>query len=53
MKLLFIFLFFVSNSVDYTIVHSFYSSRKIGLFIDDLIISFWFSRVASFVDLIV
>ena len=53
MKLLFIFLFFVSNSVDDTVVHSFYSSRKIGLFVDDLVVSFWFPGVASFFDLIV
>ena len=52
MKLLFIF-FFVSNSVDDMIFHSFYSSRKIGLFIDDLVVSFWFSGVASAIGFIV
>ena len=53
MKLLIIFLFFVSNSVDDTIVHSFYSSRKIGLLVDDLVVSFWSFDVASFFGLIV
>ena len=51
-KVLF-FIFIVVYPVDDALVHSFYSSKEVGFFVDDLIAAFWFSGVASAIGLIV